>query len=159
MSEWKRETEISFSSLLSMMNQLRRGHLTPVTQPARHNYLQGEDGGLAGELCTAPSEIGERLKIISVTGPVFVAPSNPLNSGLWSPRCIFLSIVRAQRINYKVRHTKSAGKVPRSISVWPQMWLLQWAALQPAVCGGCGIIQRPCRRAVMWFRPRDIICR
>lgn len=47
---WKRETAISFSSLLSMMNQLRRGHLTPVTQPARHNYLQGEDGGLAGRV-------------------------------------------------------------------------------------------------------------
>lgn len=88
-NEWKREMEISFSSLLSMMNQLRRGHLTPVTQPARHNYLQGEDGGLAGELCTAPSEIGERLKIISVTGPVFMAPSNQLNAGLWSPRRIF----------------------------------------------------------------------
>lgn len=56
--------------------------MTPVTQPARRNYLQGEDGGLAGELCTAPSEIGERLKIISGTGPVFMAPSNPLNGGL-----------------------------------------------------------------------------
>lgn len=76
------ETELSFSSLLSMMNQLRRGHLTPVTSPARHNYLRGEDGRLAGELCTAPSEIGRRLKIISVTGPVFVALSNLLSGCL-----------------------------------------------------------------------------
>lgn len=65
-----------------MMNQLRRGHLTPVTYPARHNYLQGEDGGLAGELRIAPSEIDERLKIISVTGPVFVALSDLLNGRL-----------------------------------------------------------------------------
>lgn len=83
------ETELSFSSLLSMMNQLRRGHLTPVTSPARHNYLRGEDGRLAGELCTAPSEIGRRLKIISVTGPVFVALSNLLSGCLWSARCVF----------------------------------------------------------------------
>ena len=68
-----------------MMNEMRRGHLTPVTQPARHNYLQGEirgGGGLAGELRIAPSEIGERLKIISVTDPVFVALSNLLNGWL-----------------------------------------------------------------------------
>lgn len=86
---WGRNTEISVSSLLSMMNRSRRGHLTPVTQPASRNYLQGEDGGLAGELCTALGEIDERLKIISVTGSVFVAPSELLNGSLWSARRVF----------------------------------------------------------------------
>lgn len=76
------ERQIHFSTLLSMMNQLRRGHLTPVTYPARHNYPQGEDRGLARELRIASSEIDERLKIISVTGPVFMALSNLLNGTL-----------------------------------------------------------------------------
>lgn len=57
-------------------------HLSP-NQPGTITS-RGRTGDLLGELCTAPSEIGERLKIISATGPVFVALSKPLNGELWS---------------------------------------------------------------------------
>lgn len=64
-------------------------HLSP-NQPGTITS-RGRTGNLLGELCTAPSEIGKRLKIISVTGPVFVAPSKPLNGKLWS-RCRYFFV-------------------------------------------------------------------
>lgn len=65
-------------------------HLSPH-KPSTIRASLGGVGVLAWKSCRAPSAMGKRLKIITVTDPVFMALPNLLNAKLWSGPGIFVN--------------------------------------------------------------------